>query len=119
MAGELKPLKIGDEVYIKALQRHGKPLHLYGKVSHVVPGNESEKQKAVKVQIESFFLRSDLELWDSEAEREKRELVLQAKVTRVEEARKTLASAAAQGAEVKAANVMEFLKAYAELSAQD
>ena len=28
MAGELKPLKVGDEVYIKALQRRGKPWHL-------------------------------------------------------------------------------------------
>jgi hypothetical protein len=119
MAGELRPLKVGDKVFIKALQSHGKPWHPDGKVSHVVPGNEPEKEKAVKVQIESTFLRTDLELYDSEAEREKRESILQAKVTRVEEARKKLTNAVAQGSEVKAAAVVEFLEAFAELNAAD
>jgi hypothetical protein len=76
---ELKPLKKNDEVLVKSLNR-------YGKVVHVVPGDESEAERAYRVQITSFFRRFDLELYDPIAEREKDEKAAQERITRMETA---------------------------------
>lgn len=110
MADELKPLKPKDEVYIKSL-------NMLGSVLRVRPGDvrEPEKDRLYEVQITCYFSRTDLELDDSEAEREKRERDLRSKTERLAAARKNVEEITARGGEVKAAAALEFLVAADDL----
>lgn len=68
MTVPLKPLNPDDEVYIRRL-------NMYGKVMRVRPGDrdEPEHERLYTIQITQFFRRTDLELYDYEAEREQRD----------------------------------------------
>ena len=106
MPDELKPLKPKDEVYIKSLS-------MLGSVLRVRPGDvrEPEKDRLYEVQITRYFRRTDLELDDREAEREKREMDLRKKTERLAAARKSVEEITATGGDVNAAAAVELMVA--------
>lgn len=110
MPDELKPLKPKDEVYIKSLS-------MLGSVLRVRPGDvrEPEKDRLYEVQFTRYFRRTDLELDDREAERQKRESDLRMKTERLAAARKNVEEITARGCDVKAGAALEFLFAADDL----
>lgn len=113
MAEPLKPLKRGDEVYVSSLDT-------YGRVLHVVPGEEPEEEKAYQVQITRFFRRSDLDFYDQTLEAAKREAILQKKVAQSETAQRKWRELVAQDGSVNSPEAarlgLDVLKAASEVA---
>jgi hypothetical protein len=104
------PLNPNDKVRIRNL-------NMYGTVLRMRPGDvrEPEEEKCYEIQIARYFRRTDLELYDPEAEKAKREKSLQEKTARLEAARNNVERAIATGGDVKTATAIELLHAADEL----
>jgi hypothetical protein len=107
MAEELKPLKIGDEVFIKTWDAYGRVL---------IAGHEadSDEDKHYKVQIKHYFRRGDLELYDPGGEREERDRISAQKMSRLEQAKISAEQELATG-NVKVSTFEEFVNAFKEV----
>jgi hypothetical protein len=68
MNESLRSLKSNDEVYIRRWNVYGKVLR-----PHQGTANEPDGERLYEIQITHYFRRADLELYDREAERVKRE----------------------------------------------
>ena len=80
----MNPLKPKDEVYIKSL-------NMIGTVLRARPGdkNEAEEFRGIsEIQITRYFLRTDLELDDTNEQMQKRQAAIKVKEARLESARK-------------------------------
>lgn len=97
------PLNPNDKVYVKYLR-------MCGTVLRVRPGDvrESEEERCYEIQITRYFRRTDLELYDPEAEA-KREKSLQERTARLQAARNNVERAIAAGGEVDTATAIELL----------
>jgi hypothetical protein len=91
----LKPLKMGDEVYIPGLE-------MYGKVLKAHPGsaNEPVEDGFYIIQIKRYCRRADLVLYEREAEREKRDASRREKMARVTVANKEVENFVAAGGDI-------------------
>lgn len=97
MPKESKRLEVGNEVLIPSL-------NMYGKVVHVSPPAENPDDGYCKVQILHYFRRSDLELYDLELEREKRDSILEKKRTKWQASYEALQKFFAQGGDASSAD---------------
>ena len=109
MEDELKALKPNDEVYIKSWD-------VMGKVVRARPGdiNEPQAEKLYQVQIVRYFERIDLELYDREAERQKRSAALAEKEGRFLAAKEKVDSFFDAGGDLRSAPselTMEYIMA--------
>jgi hypothetical protein len=106
----MEPLKPNDEVYIE-------PLAMHGKVLGPRPGDarEPEEEKWYEIQITRCFRRTDLKLYNQEAELAKMGNILQEKTSRYAAAQESMEDAMAEGGDVKTSIAIEFVESANEL----